>query len=98
MNLPIIVNPEAEADLAEARVWYEARRPGLGDDFLLCVEEVFEAVRRTPTLHPKVFQELRLALVRRFPFAAVYRCDDDQMTVMAVYHTRRDPRGWRKRA
>ena len=97
MNSPIIINPEAEADLAEARIWYEVRRPGLGDDFLLCVEEVFETIRRTPTLYPKVFQELRLALIRRFPFAAVYRSENDQITVVAVYHTRRDPREWQGR-
>jgi plasmid stabilization system protein ParE len=95
---PLIINPEAEADLAVAKAWYDGRRPGLGEDFLLCVEEVFEGVRRTPELHGKVFQELRLALVRRFPYAVVYRADEDQVTVVAVYHTRRDPRGWQSRA
>jgi toxin ParE1/3/4 len=82
---PLIINPEAEADLAEAKVWYNGRRPGLGEDFLLCVEEVFEGVRRAPEGHTKVFQELRLALVRRFPYAVVYRADEDQVTVVAVY-------------
>ena len=95
---PLIVNPEADADLAQAKAWYDALRPGLGDDFLLCIEEVFEGIRRTPELYAKVFQELRLALVRRFPYAVVYRVDEDQMTVVAVYHTRREPRGWQDRA
>jgi hypothetical protein len=40
----------------------------------------------------------RLALVRRFPYAVVYRIDDDQITVVAVYHMHRDPRGWQSRA
>jgi hypothetical protein len=34
VNLPLIVNPEAEADLDEARSWYEAQRPGLGGELL----------------------------------------------------------------
>lgn len=97
MSLPIVVNPEAEDDLDQARTWYEEQRPGLGDDFLLCVEQVFDLIQRMPSLHAKVFQDLRLALVRRFPYAIVYGTDDDQITIVAVYHTRRDPRGWQRR-
>lgn len=97
MNLPLIVNPEAEVDLDEAKAWYDAQRLGLGDELLNCVSEVFDRLRRTPRLYGKVFQELRLALVRRFPYAVIYRIDDDQITVVAVYHTRRDPRGWQSR-
>jgi mRNA-degrading endonuclease RelE of RelBE toxin-antitoxin system len=35
--------------------------------------------------------------VRRFPYVVVYRIDDEQITVVAVYHTSRNPRGWRRR-
>jgi len=70
----------------------------LGEDFLLCVEELLDGIRRMPELHPEVFQDLRLVLVRRFPYAVIYRMDEDQITVLAVYHTRRDPRGWQGRA
>lgn len=98
MNLPLIINPEAEADLVAAKAWYDARRPQLGNDFLLCVEEVFDGIQRMPQQHGVVFETLRLALVRRFPFAVVYRLDEDQITVLAVYHTRRNPRGWQGRA
>jgi plasmid stabilization system protein ParE len=91
---PLIVNPEAEADLEEARAWHEAQRQGLGDEFLECVREVFDRIQPARHLYGKVYQELRLALVRRFPYAVVYRVDDEQITVVAVYHTRREPRGW----
>lgn len=97
MTLPVVVNPEAEADLADAEAWYDAQRPGLGDEFLDGAE-VFDRLRRLPYLYGKVFQDLRPALIRRFPYAVVYRVDDDQITVVAVYHTHRDPRGWQNRA
>ncbi|MEW4566955.1 type II toxin-antitoxin system RelE/ParE family toxin [Tautonia sp. JC769] len=98
MSWPLIINPEAEADLADTRAWYEAQRPGLGDEFLECVEEVFNHLERTPTLFGKVHEELRLVRVRRFPYLVVYRFDEDQETVLAVYHSHRDPRGWQNRA
>ena len=31
MNLDLIVTPEAEEDLAEAKAWYERQRKGLGE-------------------------------------------------------------------
>jgi plasmid stabilization system protein ParE len=98
VKLPLIVNPEAEVDLDEARRWYEAERVGLGDELIDAVGKVLERVQRAPRLYAKVFQELRMALVRRFPYAVVYRIDDDQITIVAVYHTHRDPRGWQGRA
>jgi plasmid stabilization system protein ParE len=98
VRLPLIVNPEAEADLAEAKAWYDAQRPGLGDTLLDRVRDVLERLRSTPLLYGKVFEDLRLALVARFPYVVVYRVDDDRITVIAVYHTSRDPRGWQDRA
>jgi plasmid stabilization system protein ParE len=96
--LPLVINPEAEADLAEAQDWYDQRSPGLGDVFLHSAEAAFDRIRHFPEASAKVFGDLRLTLLRRFPCAIVYRVDDDQITVIAVYHTRRDPRGWQERA
>jgi toxin ParE1/3/4 len=97
VNRPLIVNPLAEDDLADASAWYDGRRAGLGDDFLLCVGEMFELIIRSPELHAKVFEDLRLAKIRRFPYVIIYRIDDTQITVVAVYHTHRDPREWQGR-
>jgi plasmid stabilization system protein ParE len=95
--MTVVVNPEAEADLADAKAWYDGQRPGLGDVFLGRVEDLLGLIARMPELHAKSFDELRAALVTRFPYEIVYRIDDDQITVVAVYHTRRDPRGWQGR-
>ena len=98
MILPLILNPEAEADLADAIAWYDSQRTDLGDKLLECVEKVFDELHRMPQLFGKVFQDLRLTKVQKFPYIVVYRIDDDQITVVAVYHARRDPRGWQSRA
>ena len=45
---PIIVEPEAEADISEAFNWYEDQREGLGKDFMLCLEAAFTAARDRP--------------------------------------------------
>ena len=61
----MIIRPEAEADLANARDWYERQRIGLGAAFLLCVEEVLERVGRTPEMYMVVYHDVRRALTRR---------------------------------
>ncbi|MDX1965872.1 MAG: type II toxin-antitoxin system RelE/ParE family toxin [Planctomycetaceae bacterium] len=48
MNSPLIIRPEAEQDLAEARDWYEAQRDELGDDFLAAIDPVFDQIRASP--------------------------------------------------
>jgi hypothetical protein len=34
----LVIAPEAEMDIAEAYVWYEDRRAGLGEEFLSSVD------------------------------------------------------------
>lgn len=65
----ITTRPIALKEIEEAWQWYESRREGLGNDFVLCVEESLEKISRNPKLYPTVHKEIRRALIRRFPYA-----------------------------
>ena len=93
----MIISREAENDLAQARAWYEMQRAGLGAEFMLCVEDVFERIKRMPLLHEMVHRGVHRTFTRRFPFAIYYRQEDDIVVVLAVIHSRRDPQHWRSR-
>jgi plasmid stabilization system protein ParE len=97
MSLPLIITPEAEEDLAEAKATYERKREGLGEGFILCVEAALDHIRRVPTAATEVYPGVRRAVVRRFPYGVFYRVDSDQIAVLAVYLSKRDPRGWQTR-
>lgn len=97
MSVPLTVRPEAEADLSEALCWYENQRPGLGEEFLLCVEEACERIARLPRTFPKVHKNCRRALVRRFPYGVFYVVEAKRVVVLAVLHARRDPKEWQAR-
>ncbi len=97
MPAEFILHPEIEADIAEAYSWYEARRAGLGEEFLGCVEACLESIRRTPQVHAAVHESYRRALVRRFPYAVFYERTEAATTVYAVLHTSRNPDKWRCR-
>ena len=91
MNYTLIVGEDAEADLAEAKDWYERQRPGLSADFLANVEKVFERLRKTPLMHAEIYKDARRAVVRRFPYVVYYRMEDDVVAILAVVRGGRNP-------
>jgi toxin ParE1/3/4 len=97
MAAELITAPEAEDDIADAYAWYESRRPGLGEEFLSCVDACIEVILRTPQLYTLAHENYRRALVRRFPYAVFYEYTGDTVTVYCIFHTSRDPRKWRQR-
>jgi plasmid stabilization system protein ParE len=68
----LIVQPEAETDLDGAFRWYEARRIGLGDEFLQELAHAFQRVAKQPSRYAIVHRGTRRALLRRFPYVVLY--------------------------
>jgi len=93
----VIVRPEAEDELLEAIDWYEARSPGLGSELYRCVDGCFEQIVRHPEMYPVVHRDLRMGVVRRFPYLVLYRIATECIYVVAVFHAKRDPNVWRDR-
>ena len=50
MAAELIFAPEVQQDVDEAYSWYEDRRPGLGEDFLSCVDACIQVICRMPEL------------------------------------------------
>lgn len=98
MSQRLIVRPSAEADLSEARDWYEAQRPGLGGEFLTAVDECLEHIISFPESYAVEYKGVRPAGIRRFPYVVYYRLTDEGPEILAVLHGSRHPRIWRMRA
>jgi len=90
-------HPEAEGEFRDAIFWYEHQRKGLGSEFVLCIDEAIERIRRSPETYPKVYKTIRRIVVRRFPFALFYEVARSEIRVLAIFHSRRDPSRWRSR-
>ncbi len=97
MAVELIIAPEAKQDVDEAYRWYEERRPGLGEEFLGCVDASIQAICRMPELYAKVHKGYRRALLRRFPYVIFYEYSPGKVTVYCIFHTSRDPKKWRSR-
>ncbi|HKG47341.1 MAG TPA: type II toxin-antitoxin system RelE/ParE family toxin [Pyrinomonadaceae bacterium] len=89
--------PEAEAELTEARGWYSHHHQDLDLEFMECIEVALSLIRSNPHLFPVVYRSLRRAVVRRFPFAIFYEVSADEIQIVAVFHSRRNPEVWKSR-
>jgi len=87
----LLLRPEAEVDLAAAYSWYEDKDTGLGEEFLRTVEVSLLGVQKNPQTHQKIYNEIRRALTKRFPYEIFYVIDSNTVFVLGVLHARRNP-------
>jgi plasmid stabilization system protein ParE len=80
---------DAEAEAASAVDWYEAEQPGLGAQFLIELDATLGLVESDPLAYERVVGSARRALVRRFPYAVYFTCDDEAIEVFAILHQHR---------
>src|SRR5262245_62317715 len=98
MSFPVVWRRIARREFDDAADWYEERRAGLGAKFIDQVQQVFARIGENPQMYAVVHEDVREALVRRFPYAVYFRAEPDQVVVLAVIHTSRDPAVWQSRA
>lgn len=91
--------PEARLDLLEASAWYEDRSRGLGTEFVRAVDVTTAGILRFPESFPTVYEDVRMAVLRRFPYTLLYVVDSDgsEILVLGCFHHRRDPTDWHGR-
>ncbi len=84
--------PEVEEDVIAGYVWYEEKSKGLGEDFLRVFYACAVEISRNPLIYPKVYEEFRRRLLRRFPYAVYFVIENDEIIVFGLFHCARDPR------
>jgi plasmid stabilization system protein ParE len=93
----LVLRPQALAELVAARDWFDAQRPGLGQEFVVEVDVTMSEVLTRPESFPLVHGEKRRAIVHRFPYGVFFRIVDDAIVILGIIHGRRDPESWRHR-
>ena len=97
MSRRLSLRPEAMAEMAEAAAWYAVHGLELDAAFLDEVSRVIGMIRASPHRYPVVEGDIRRAVLKRFPYAVLFRAREDEVVVIACFHGRRDPEEWRRR-
>ena len=90
MRWRVHVRQRAERDLAEARAWYDAQRPGLGDEFLDAVAAAMQVLATSPERQPLYFRRFRRVIVARFPYKVFYQTIGEHVVVFRLLHAKQE--------
>jgi plasmid stabilization system protein ParE len=97
MSARIVVRHLAKRDILTVSKSYEGHREGLGVSFLDMLNALLEHLRQYPESDAPVFQEVRAAMIDRFPYVVYYTYAKHVVRVIAVIHGSRDSEAWRSR-
>ena len=92
-------HPEAESEFRKAIDYFEDQQRELGLDLSIEVYNTIQRIKANPESWPKISNNIRRALVRRFPYGLLYHfnSESNQVTIVAVMHLRREPGYWKSR-
>lgn len=97
MTWPVRVKSVAEAEFAEAAVWYYRRSATVAEAFVAAVESTLDTIGQSPDQYPIVHQDTRRAVVPSFPYAIYFVKGTTECVVLSIHHGRRNPRRWMRR-
>jgi toxin ParE1/3/4 len=98
------LHPDARAELRSAALWYDERRSGLGDEFIIEVSVVLDRIGQAPDSYARWpgTQEtpplIRKAPLHQFPYLIAFEKHQRHSLVLAIAHAKRRPLYWLSRA
>ena len=90
-------HPEAEEEVLEAALRYEAELAGLGARFECELRAACEVLLDYPDIGTEVEPELRKLVLESFPYSLIYSRVGKTLYILAVAHERRREGYWRER-
>jgi plasmid stabilization system protein ParE len=91
------IHPSALAELKSALSWYLERNQTAADKFAAELDRAMDLLTATPQRWPAGEHGSRKFILRRFPFAIVYREKEAAVQVLAIAHGHRRPGYWKDR-
>jgi len=84
----------ADRELNEAAQYYEFESPGLGFAFLQEVDRCLQSIEENPEAGVILRDAVRRRLLRRFPYALLYKIKPNGIRILAVMNLKRRPAYW----
>ncbi len=85
------ISEDAQADLNEGFLFYEAQQSGLGDYFTACLRADIEGLKISGGAHRVVYADYHRLLSKVFPYGVFYTVEGETAVVWARLDFRRDP-------
>jgi plasmid stabilization system protein ParE len=97
MPYRIIITAFAEEDLKLAAGWYAAQRDRLDIEFIQEIENTIQRIQQNPRQFAIVRKQIRMSIVKRFPYGVYFFVTGEVINVFAVFHFSRNPKTLKQR-
>ena len=84
--------PEAENDLYEALDYYKEIDISLKNNFINDLDNTFDKILKFPNLYPFETKTSQKILMNKFPYIILYEKYNEIIMILAIFHTKRDPK------
>lgn len=95
--MKIIILPFAEQDIRVSVAYYNEKDPVVSSEFLSVLDKVFTIISTKPVAFPIAYQNIRKFAISGFPYNVFYISEQSSIFILAVFHTKRNPRHWKQR-
>lgn len=95
--IKILFHDLAGKEFLEVRDYYDDLVFGLGEKFVTEIERCLNIIKTNPLAYPVTKQNVRKAVIIKFPFSILYRVDGNVIYILAVMHQKREPLYWAER-
>ncbi|MDF1546171.1 MAG: type II toxin-antitoxin system RelE/ParE family toxin [Bacteroidales bacterium] len=93
----IELSDEAEKDFDISYQYYNTENENVADNFYKHINQSFIQIQKFPATNPKVHEDVRKFVVKKFPFVIYYLLKEPIIRVIAIFHTSRNPEIWQER-
>lgn len=73
-------------EVSDAYLYYQNQKSTLGDAFLEALDDIFNLILDNPYLYLVEFEQVRKALLQKFPFSIYFEIVEEQILVYSVFH------------
>jgi len=87
----------AQIEVDEIIVYYNQKRPGLGQEFAAELQKTLLRIQHYPHAWFPLSSRVRRCQLSRFPYSVIYEVREDLILIAAIQHHHQRPNRWRER-
>ncbi len=96
MTYELSIAQIAEEDIHEAFIWYEDQQQGLGLRLEQEFGQAIDSIRSNPLKTQIRYREIRVFFLPTFPFGIHFEVNQNEILILAFFHTSRDTKTWNR--
>ncbi len=97
MEYSLSISEAAELDIRDVFIWYEDQKDKLGIAFEKQISKTIQTIQKNPLKIQIRYNQTRVAFLNKFPYGVHFNIIDNEIIIVAVFHTSLSPHKWKER-